>query len=255
MEILTLIVIGLFGSGGIVAFYTIWASNKTRRREIELDIKKVEMAKIESDKQLLQVIRKEIPLEHHSIFATIDEIEYFFLRSFNLSDQGRTIIIKEICINMLRVWRDVIKRYAIDAQICFDKCDFKQCNKTENDFIRMLLEGTERYTSVWDMANKMDVFGKVYYDSESLETMRIFIPIFKDWHMSREEIIRIASHDIPRAEMNRNCHGDWWDMLMVYQYSFVQMKYDALHAMQALNGEMTGKKFLGITVGDLHKTI
>ena len=252
MDIISLIVVGLFGSGGIVAFYTIWSSNKTRRKEIDLDLKKVEMAKLESDKQLLQVIRKEIPLEHHSIFATIDEIEYFFLRSFSLPDEGRTTIIREMCVNMLRVWRDVIKRYAIDAQVCFDKCDIAQCNKTENAFSKMLLEGVERYTTVWDIPNKMDVFGKIQYDPESLATINVFIPIFQNWHMSREEVIRIASHDIPGAGLNRNCHGDWWDMLMVYQYAMVQMKYDALHAMHALNGELTGKKFLSITVGDLH---
>jgi hypothetical protein len=82
--------------------------------------------------------------------------------------------------------------------------------------------------------------------------MGVFIPIFKQWHRTREEVIRIASHEIPNSGMNHTCHGDWWDVLTIYQYSFIQMKYDALNAMYALNGELTGKKFLRLTVGDLH---
>ena len=241
------VIIALVGSGGLVTLVTVFLQHRQKMKELELQKKK-------SEETIIRIVNKDIPLEYHPLFATIDEIEHFFMRSFTLPDEGRTTIIREMCVNKLRVWRDVIKRYVVDAQNCYDTCDLAQdglCNKSENSLRRMLIEGLERYTTVWDMPHKMDVFGKIAYDSESLATMQVFIPIFQEWHQSREEVVRIASHEIPNSGMNHTCHGDWWDVLTVYQYAFIQMKYDALNAMYALNGELTGKKFLGLTVGDI----
>jgi hypothetical protein len=123
------------------------------------------------------------------------------------------------------------------------------CNKSEIDMSKMLIEGLEEYTKFFDGANLFDITGKIKYDDESLETMRVFLPIFRDWHFSREEIVRISSHEIPNSGLNNDCHGDWWDILSVYSFVFVQMKYDAVRAMAQLNGELTGKKFLGNIIG------
>lgn len=257
MDVTSLILVGLFGSGGVVALITILLQHRQRMLELEMEKVKSEAKDKEHDVKIRQIIVGKVPLEHHPLFATIDEIEFYFLRSFSLPDLGRTIIIREMCVNMLRAWRYVIKNYAIEAQVCFDRCNFKHfgnCNKSENMFSKMLIEGTERYSTSWDMPNKHDVFGKLAYDPESFATMRVFIPIFQLWHSSREEVVRLASHEIPSSGLNVDCHGDWWDVMTIYQYAFVQMKYDALNAMHALNGELTGKKFLGITVGDIsHK--
>jgi hypothetical protein len=239
------ILVALVGSGGVVTLVTVLLQHRQKMKELELQKKK-------SEETITRIVNKEIPLEYHPLFTTIDEIEHFFMRSFQLPDEGRTTIIREMCVNKLRVWREVLKKHAVNAQNCYDACQLEgSCNKSENLLSHMLIEGLERYATSWDKSGKMDVFGKRDYDAESLATMRIFIPIFQDWHRSREEVVRIASHEIPNSGMNATCHGDWWDVLAVYQYAFIQMKYDALSAMSVLNGGLTGKKFLGITVGDL----
>lgn len=248
MDLTAVIITALTGSGGVVALLAVILQHKQKMAELQAQ-------KAKTTLQLEQVKSKQIPLEHHPIFAALDEIEFFFLRSFEIADPGRTVVIREMCVNKLRVWRDVLRRYAIEGQMCFDKCgssQYAECNKTENVFRRMLLEGLERYTAAWDVPNKMDVFGRVAYDAASLRTMQVFIPIFQEWHRSREEVVRMASHDIPNSGMNNDCYADWWDILTVYMYAFTQMKYDALNAMKVLNGEITGRTILGITIGDAH---
>ena len=247
-SVLTIVLTALTGSGGIVALVAVLLQYKQKMKELEVE-------KVKSHEKIVKVMSKKTPLEHHPIFATIDEIEFFFMRSFELPDLGRTIVIREMCVNKLRVWREVLRTHAIEGQICFDKCESKiygTCNKAENVFSKMLIEGLGKYTAAWNTPNKLDVFGRVAYDRESLETMEIFIPIFQEWHRSREEVVRLASHDIPNSGMNNDCYADWWDILTVYMYAFTQMKYDALNAMKVLNGELTGKKILNITIGDIH---
>lgn len=204
--------------------------------------------------QVEQLKTKQIPLEHHPLFTTLDELEYFFMWTFSLQDPGRTMIIRELCVNKLRVWRNVILQHVHESQICYSNCQSvnrNTCNVTENNFRKMLLEGLDEYTSLWDVVYKQDIFCKHQYDEASIATMKTFLPIFQEWHLSREEMVRLAAHDIPNSGMNTSCYHDWWDMLTVYMYAFTQMKYDSLNAMKSLNGEITGKQFLGTTVGDI----
>lgn len=255
MELTTIIVTALTGSGGIVALVAVLLQYKQKMKELELQTTKAHEKIKERDEQILKVMNNQIPLEYHPLFTAIDEIEFFFLRSFELPDHGRTVVIREMCVTKLRVWRQVLKNYALDAQRCIDRCSgqmYQACNKAENQFSNMLLEGIEKYSDSWETPNKLDVFGKVAYDKASFETMHIFIPIFQEWHKSREEVVRLAAHDIPNSGMNSCCYEDWWDMLTVYMYAFTQMKYDAINAMKVLNGELTGQTIFGIVVGDIH---
>ena len=254
--IIQALIIGLTGSGGLVGLYTIWVSRQNKKDEYELEKQRLlaEQSRLEA-KPESQSVATRMSLEYHPLFTMIDEIEYFFTRNFKLSDEGRTKIVRELCVNKLRLWRNIIKKYAEKSQICYDECKscrYSECNKSENELSKMMIEGMEAYVTMWDDDNIYDVFGKVKYDKESIETMKIFLPIFTNWHQSREEIVRMATHEIPNSGVNIDCYGDWWDILSVYSYAFVQMKYDALGAMKQLNGELTGKQFLGITIGSDH---
>jgi len=64
------------------------------------------------------------PLEYHPLFATVDEIEFYFLRNFSLGDIGRTLIIREMTVNLLRVWRSVLKTYALKPKKKFDAFEY-----------------------------------------------------------------------------------------------------------------------------------
>jgi hypothetical protein len=253
--ILQALIIGLTGSGGLVGIYTIWSNRQSKKEEFILAKEKLESEKLMLKNKLEQNYKNKLSLEFHPLFKTIDEIEYFFMRNFKLSDEGRTLIVRELCVNKLKTWKDVIKKYVLDAQACYLDCEsskYNECNKSENDLSQMLLDGLEAYNTIWDKNIVSDVYGKETYDLESLETMRVFLPIFREWHSSLEELVRIATHEIPNSGMNVDCIEDWWDVLSVYSYAFVQMKYDAVGAIRQLNGELTGRKFLGVIIGDDH---
>ena len=241
-------ILALIGSGGIVGILTVLLQHRQKMTELGLQ-------KMKTEETIKRIIKKEIPLEYHTVFTTIDEIEHFFMRSFELEDEGRTIVVREKCVTKLRTWRKVLKKYAVETQKCIDNCELikdKACNKSSNAVKQMLIEGLDLCSTEWDRPSKMDVYGKVFYDAKSYETMKIFNPIFDEWHGSREEVVRQASHEIPASNMNISCHGDWWDILTVYQYALMQMKYDALNAMKTLNGELTGQVIFGVVIGDIH---
>ena len=275
IDISLAIIAGLFSSGGIVALLVAIFQHKEKVKSIELERKKLDIEREKSQQSLREkeleyqaklneqqiklerIIRKQIPLEHHPIFVTMDELEQYFLKTFTLPDYGRTLIIREFIVSKIRVWRTVIRKYVVEGQSCIEECGSAKretCNKSVNSFRNMLNEGMREYEKLWDTNFKTDVTGEKQYDQESFETMKVFIPIFHQWHSSREEVVRIASSEIPNAGLNYDCHGDWWDVLYVYLFSFVQMKYDATNAMHAINGDLTGKKFLDIEIGELpHK--
>jgi hypothetical protein len=247
MELTGVIIAALTGSGGLVALIAVILQHRQKMAELST-------ANVKAETKLEQMKAKQIPLEHHPLFSSLDEIEYFFLWVFELPDHGRTIVVRELCINKLRVWREVIRNHVDSATMCYESCGSKDrlaCNKTENDFRKMLLEGLEKYTILWDVVAKNDVYGRLQYDKDSFEVMAKFVPIFQDWHRSREEMVRLAAHEIPNSSMNNDCYRDWWDMLTVYMYAFTQMKYDAVNAMRSLNGEITGESMLGVTIGDI----
>lgn len=238
-------VLALVGSGGIVTLLGLLLQHRQKMAELTIEHAKTKL-------QLENVKNKKIPLEHHPLFSTLDEIEYFFMWSFTAGDLGRTMVIRELCVNKLRVWRNVILEHVNEGQQCYEECQSNNrgsCNKTENIFRKMLLDGLDGYSMLWETTNKVDIYGRRPYDDVSLETMRKFLPIFKQWHLSREEMVRLAAHDIPNCNMNGLCYDDWWDMLTVYMYAFTQMKYDAVNAMRSLNGHITGDKFFDVTIG------
>jgi hypothetical protein len=243
----SLILVGLFGSGGAVALLSVILDHTTKRKNLE-----VERLRLEADKARP---RKRVPLEHHPIFAAFDELEFFFMHSFRYSDKGRTLIVREMCVHKIRIWRRVLKKYAQDAQTCYESCTYDEtgeCNKSRNLISAMLIEGVKDYSTIYSTEGlKMrDVKDERFYDAVSLETMQVFIPIFNQWHDTRVESVRSASHDIPNSGLNGDCYEDYWDVLMIYLYAFIQMKYDAVGAIKQLNGQLTGREFLGVIVGE-----
>lgn len=245
-----LILTGLFSSGGVVALVAVLAEHKTKQKAIELEKIKLEMDNPLSGK------RKRVPLEYHPIFTALDELEFFFMFTFKYSDMGRTLIVREMCVHKIRVWRDILKKYAVDAQECCNSCENLkgiECNKAQNLISAMLLEGVREYNNLYSSVGlkMVDVTGSTLYDQASLDTMKVFIPIFNAWHDPRVEAVKMASHDIPISGLNADCYEDYWDVFMVYLYAFIQMKYDAIGAIKQLNGQLTGREFLGVIVGEV----
>jgi hypothetical protein len=248
-----LVIAGLFGSGGVAVVITAWLSYKANKLSHNAKMKELGNREIELTLEVENVRRKIIPLEHHPIFKEIETIEFFFMHTFRLPDLGRTLVIRELCVTKFRVWRRVLRKYAQIAQQCTESCtlrDSDMCNKGENLMSQMLLEGMEAYVNAFKDIGRKDVFNEKQYDSDSIETMEMFLRIFNEWHESRVEVVRKASREIPRANMHNDCHSDYWDVFSVYMYALVQTKYDATFAMAHLNGEMTGRKFLGVVIGD-----
>lgn len=72
--------------------------------------KKKKAASLEKGKDRKRV--NYTPLEYHPVFSHLDELEHYFMSEFSLTDLGRTLIIREVVVHKIRIWREVLKKYS-----------------------------------------------------------------------------------------------------------------------------------------------
>lgn len=208
------------------------------------------MKEISKNKQEKNNAQQEISLDKHPVFLELKGLNYFFRNSFKLKDEGRTEIVKDVMINLLETAEEILMRYAKKVESCnsnsLSALDSREVSELlfclfceVNDSIRRkgYREGLKSYT------------GKEY-DEESKETLDICTDKLKEWNHTRIEIVQTASEELPKMNMNDSCYNVMWDMLSIYSYVFTQMKYDSVMTINRLDGELTGRHFLGIEIGD-----
>jgi hypothetical protein len=165
------------------------------------------------------------------------------------------MLVAEMIVKKVRVWREILLDAAENVQECCDKCnhgaDGAGCNKLENYMVDVLLGGMATYTDWHRKPGAVSRDGQIFFNAESVETMDLFINKFRSWHASRESVVQMATHDIAKSTiLYESCYHRMWDILSVYMYAFVEMKLDAEKTIKSLNGSLTGKKIFGITIGD-----
>jgi len=139
---------------------------------------------------------------------------------------------------------------------CIDNCkrEGDDCNALENLCAVSMLRGLDSYTGWYLKPKVYDIKGEMRYDADSVETMDIFATEFKRWHGPREDMVRIASHDISKSTtLYKDCYTRCWDILSIYMYAFIEMKLDAERTIKSLNGSLTGKSFLGTIIDEEKK--
>lgn len=193
-----------------------------------------------------------VRLEYHPIFAYLDEMEAYFLTRYVGYDPGRTALIREMVVHKIRIWRPILKAAAVELDKCVavDKSSKKDtCNKVFNVFSASLTDGLREYVQ-WHKADRvLSVDGSMEYTEEDKQTMGTFIAPFQVWHSPREEMVTTGVHEISNSKVITECISRGWDILLVYQLAFLNLKIDAEKTNNELNGSLTGKRFLGITVG------
>lgn len=190
-------------------------------------------------------------------FAYLDEMEAFYLTRYSSHDPGRTALIREQAIHKIRVWRPILFKAAEIMDECYKKDkshDLSSCNKLHNVFQGVLTEGLQAYVGWHRLDRVLSVYG-VEYNEEDKDTMDVFIKCFQKWHSPREEMVRVGIQDISTSKVSSNCIAKTWDILLVFQLAFLNMKLDLEKTENELNGSLTGKKFLGLTIGPCSKEV
>lgn len=204
--------------------------------------------------------RKE-QLINHPLFAELENMKIYFTNQYQGKDVGRTALAVELIVHKINIWLPILKNLAEDIQKCTDQCTFESpsCSKIFNTNMNYLNQGMIEYTN-WHkkrdgngkLIDLYNIYGDRKYNQESRDTMDVYVQKFKQWHSSREEIMHEIIQDFSHTQFTPDCYRKQWDIFSAYQFVFAQMKIDAEKSLKELNGELTGKKFLGVEIGDEH---
>lgn len=212
-------------------------------------IKEIKAKKKESNDE--SVDKRQVGLDKHPVFLELKSLEYFFTYDFRLKDAGRIEVVKEATLHKLRTASEILYKYA--KQVMEHPSDCITAKSNEEIAIILMNLFTEMTDSIykpWYKTGTLSICNKVY-DERSVATMDIYLDKYRQWNQTRIEIIKTATLELPRANMGDSCYNTMWDMMSIYMYVYIQMKYDAVTTIKRLNGELTGHYFLGIKLGDV----
>lgn len=195
---------------------------------------------------------KRVPLTEHPIFSELRDMDLFFLIHLKVEDEGRRLLIQEKVIKKIRLWYKIIYKMAEDLQNCIECCEhcdsYSSCGNAQKICADTFIEGIQKYRE----SHKLETvsLNGIRYDDESMATMEIYSNKFNEYHSISEQLTSDSIDRIFKSIAYRNCYFRSWDVLTAYLYAFSRVKLDCGTAISSLNGELTGHKFLGITVGE-----
>jgi hypothetical protein len=192
-------------------------------------------------------------LIYHPLFVQLDMLENWVNTRYTQPDHGRTELSKEMILHKIRIWRPILLKFARTTDTCFKKCGSKtigHCNKTYNSAMTTLTEGLAAYVGWHQKPVVMSADGTRIYEQADKDTMDIYVKKFQEWHASREELVTQMTKQLGESSIYDNCLDRAWDILTVYQMAFVGMRPDMERSLYSLNGSLTGRTFLGTTIGD-----
>jgi hypothetical protein len=115
-------------------------------------------------------------------------------------------------------------------------------------FNSVVNKGLEGYVSWHRDPVVISSNGREYTEEDKL-TMDMYSQKFQEWNYPLEEMRSQMAHDIGESMLYDNCRDRAWDILTVFQAVYVGLKPNAEKTLKSLNGELTGKKYLGMTIG------
>jgi len=208
----------------------------------------------EEEKEEVNERRKRPLLRHHPVFMEIAELESYFATRYRHGDLGRQLLASEMMIHKIRIWRPLLEKFAEKIDECCADCNLAkpECNKVLNLAMELLIDGMEEYVGWHNKDVVLSADGSKVYSKVDKETMGIYIEKFQCWHESREELVRMITHDVgSHPALYDNCHQQAYLILQGYHLAFSLCRVDSDKTLRSLNGSLTNKKFLGTTVGNV----
>lgn len=200
-------------------------------------------------------------LKYHQIFKSFIDWKHFYKYVFDLGDAGRTKIAQEHMYNKMDAWEKTFLEYSARIEACTTTCqgDKTNCAKFRSTCIEMANVGVER-SITWCYVGKSDIHTANKYDEASYELMTsVFFPKFTRIHSVKEKMLKKIIEDVSEADyftsrnedgtLNRNCNVRFWYILTSAEYLFIETQLDSERTMLSINGDFTGKAFLGTIVG------
>ena len=197
--------------------------------------------------------RRKMPkLIYHPVFNELDELESYFATRYRHPDLGRQIIASEMMVHKIRIWRPLLMEFAVNIDNCCETCDLArpECNKVLNLAVDVLIRGMEQYVQ-WHLRDTvLSIDESKVYTKADKETMRVYIEKFRDWHSSREELVRLMTHEVGSSPLYDSCHQKAYLILQGYHLAFSLCRVDSDKTLKSLNGSLTGRSILGVKIGD-----
>lgn len=200
------------------------------------------------------VDRRKMPkLIYHQIFRELDEQEAYFSTRYKHRDFGRQLLAVEMIVHKIRIWRPILLEFAKKADECAAVCGGEskpECNKIANLAVQAYLKGMDEYIDWHNAETVLSIDGDKIYNKKDKETMSKYVDKFQEWYSSREVLTKIMIHEVGESNMYDSCYKRAYDILQAYAVAFISMKLDAEKSLKSLNGSLTGKTFLGVTIGE-----
>lgn len=200
--------------------------------------------------------RKMPKLVYHPVFNELDELESYFLTRYRHPDLGRQMIASEMMVHKIRIWRPILTEFAEKVDLCCAECNLAKpdCNKVLNLSVNLLIDGMEEYIDWHNKDVVVSADGHRTYSKTDKETMNIYIKKFQMWHESREELVKMITHDVGNGStLYDTCYQQAFLILQGYHLAFALCRSDSDKTLKSLNGSITGKMFLGIKIGEMEE--
>lgn len=248
----------LGGGGGVVAFVNAILSHKREIKRMNLEALDKEHAmkqlQIASEKAITELSTGKVPLIYDNVFSDLRDVRYYFMHEFSMEDEGRTSLVREEVVHKVDIWTEELFKANQRIEKCMSECQgaCQECTRLESVHLEQYESGIVRYRG-WYKRHAVSIEGTPYTETDS-NTMEVLATKFEEKHHAREMMVYEMIKKISNSKAyGHDCRQRAKDINKVYGIAFVEMKLDLIDSAIELNGELTGKEFLGYVVGDLSK--
>lgn len=218
-------VVGALGLGGVVNHILTKEYDKYSNNKKELELPKI---------------------QHHNLIQSYFDTKIGYLNNqFLLSDEGRTMVVREVMVNKLRIWKKHLTKLAVDLDECSNGCDMNDtiCTNLYTMNMKAFNNAINEYRNFYLDGNR--------YSKEEIEIFDLFMAKFQTYHSKQiqeiEQYIKRACH----SKYVTNCIMVQSMIFDAYLSEFNKTFLDANDSIALINGELTGRVINGIEIGEL----
>lgn len=218
---------------GLIFAATTYINNKNKQKETE---------KPDIQKEMIQYPEK--------LRASIDAYKIRILDSIKTGDPGRDLLAKEyFCFRINALIRQITK-----VKILLESCD-KTCLDTNCSILKTSLldcyrDFLERAYHIGAVEPLSAFTTNRYYTHEDFTVLKIWCDKYKERALTKEAIV-LDSIDAIDSVNEERCMESLEAIYNTVLNNLRLVVKEASDVSKQLNGELTGKKFLGLTIGDV----
>lgn len=213
-EIIVTLITGSFTIGGmVVKFY--------------LDRK---MKQIEKNKVLVPM------LVNHPIFSRLEMLKTHIAMSFQMPNKGKELVFKDLLINNIDIWRDVLRELA-------EKLDGLD-DSTENTILHKIISEYFEY----GIKNFSNYYRTNLYTIDEQRSLDIVMAKFNKWNYPRIQQFHDTITGVCNSQFYSGVKVKSAVIMDMYVSMFVDVINDAEATIGEINGDLKGLIFRNVTI-------